>query len=243
MMDVLKNGKIMTDYELPNISVDVVPVFADPDTNRLKVFVGRRIFEPFLGYFALPGVLLSPHERIDEAAMRALEQKTGIPGTAITGLYDLGTFDNPDRDPRGATVSIARLAVVDPKFIPTDDNTISVDVTEVINDIFTLPFDHSTIVKAAVTTFTEKFLTSKKFTFDVLGAEFATKTIRGVMQQVSALDVSSDHVVYDPSNLTRQLKATGWVTPVGDTSSYATSNTVDTVGTLRGRPSRTWTWN
>lgn len=253
----------MTDkqYELPNISVDVVPIRVNLDTNKLEVFLGRRIFEPFLNEYALPGVLLSPHERLDEAALRALSEKTKVSANSVEAIFDLGTFDNPDRDPRGATVAIAKLALINSAAVSHKDATLCVPIDELAADTVKLPFDHNTIIRAAVVMFGEKFLSSKSFTKSVLGERFTTKTVRGIMDQLGSIASDVDHS-YDPSNLTRQLKSTGWVSVVNEAgvvvadggysiasssvagASYGVSGVRSLTATSsRGRPSRTWNWN
>jgi 8-oxo-dGTP diphosphatase len=250
-----------TEYELPNISVDVVPVTVNLETNQLEVLVGRRIFEPYLGEYALPGVLLTPHERLVEAATRALETKTLVNASDIVAVYDLGTFDNPDRDPRGATVSIAKIAIIAPHVIADEDKVKRIAIDAVANGDEQLPFDHNTIVQAAATLFGEKFLSSKTFTKSILGEQFSTKIVRGLLTQMGRIASDSDHT-YDASNLTRQLKSTGWVDVVDEVEGYATTSSVayatstdafdiasqmstaltTSTSTGRGRPSRTWTW-
>jgi len=251
-------------YDLPNISVDVIPLAVNERTNQLEVFVAERLYEPFLGEPALPGVLLTPHEQLEEAALRALASKTLIAAHTVRAVFDLGTFDNPDRDPRGATVAIAKLAIIDPNVEVDGQKVRRIPIHLIASDEVELPFDHNTIVRAAVTMFGEKFLSSKTFTKSVLGDVFTTKVVRGILTQMSNIDSDTDHS-YDPSNLTRQLKSTGWVdtaveeTPnygtvpairsasavaVSRSSDYITQNDVSTTSysTSRGRPSRTWSW-
>lgn len=225
----------MTDYELPNISVDVVPVILNAETGTLEVVLGKRIFTPNLGEFALPGVLLTPHERLDEAAYRALEKKLGVEKSAVVALIDLGTFDNPDRDPRGATVSIAKLAVI--TAVPEADNVTRVSIEKVANDTYELPFDHNSIVLAAANLLAEKMLFNKAVTKAVLGDTFSTKTLRTVLVQLQDTD-NGENVIFDASNLTRQLKGTKWVEMVEDKGTITSL----TASTSRGRPSRVWTW-
>lgn len=228
----------MTDYELPNISVDVVPVTLNSYSGKLEVLVGRRIFEPNLGEFALPGVLLTPHERLDEAAYRALEKKLSIPASYVVELIDLGTFDNPDRDPRGATVSIAKLAVI--SSVPEDnfaEGITSVPIEAIANDHFALPFDHNSIVLAASNLIAEKMLFNKAITKAILGDTFTTKTLRTVLIQLQAAD-NGENIIFDASNLTRQLKGTKWVEMVEDKETVTSL----TASTSRGRPSRVWKW-
>lgn len=225
----------MTEYELPNISVDVVPVILDPATGTLEVVLGRRIFEPNLGEFALPGVLLTPHERLNEAAYRALEKKLGVLESDVAELIDLGTFDNPDRDPRGATVAIAKLAVI--TAVPEADNVTRVRIEEIANDSYALPFDHNSIVLAASNLLAEKMLFNKAITKAVLGDTFTTKTLRNVLVQLQETE-QGENIIFDASNLTRQLKGTRWVEMVEDKETVTSL----TASTSRGRPSRVWTW-
>lgn len=228
----------MTEFELPNISVDVVPVTLNPSSGKLEVIVGQRIYSPHLGEFALPGVLLTPHERLDEAAYRALEKKLSIPASYVVELIDLGTFDNPDRDPRGATVSIAKLAVISTFH---EDNfaegVTSVPIEAIANGNFTLPFDHNSIVVAASNLIAEKMLFNKAITKAILGNTFTTKTLRTVLIQLQATD-NGENIIFDASNLTRQLKGTKWVEMVEDKETVTSL----TSSTSRGRPSRVWTW-
>lgn len=231
-----------TKYELPNISVDVVPVALNPHNGRMEVILGKRIFEPNIGEYALPGVLLTPHERIDEAALRALKTKAGVPAEHVVALIDLGTFDNPDRDPRGATVSIAKLAVISE--IPRDENhRLSSSPIQWIAHEWSegnrveLPFDHNTIVLAAANLLAEKMLNNKALTRAILGETFTTKTLRTILTQLQEAS-SEEHIHYDASNLTRQLKGTKWVEMVEDKGTVVSLSAT----TSRGRPSRVWKW-
>jgi 8-oxo-dGTP diphosphatase len=225
----------MTEYELPNISVDVVPVILNKATGTLEVVLGKRIYAPNLGEFALPGVLLTPHERLNEAAYRALEKKIGVSSDAVVELIDLGTFDNPDRDPRGATVAIAKLAVIDA--VPEDESVTRIAIEKVANDSYRLPFDHNSIVLAASTLLAEKMLFNKAITRAVLGDTFTTKTLRNILVQLQDTE-NGENLIFDASNLTRQLKGTKWVEMVEDKETITSL----TATTSRGRPSRVWTW-
>ena len=99
------------DDEIPDrtslVSVDVLAVrLADGQVRYATV---ERAAEPFLGRPALPGVLLLEGERLATAGERALRDKAGLAATAIGQLV---VFDEPSRDPRGATLSAALWAVV-----------------------------------------------------------------------------------------------------------------------------------
>ena len=59
----------------------------------------------------LPGGLLHPNETAEAAAVRHLEEKSGI-DTKKIHIEQLYTFSHVDRDPRGRVVAVAYLALV-----------------------------------------------------------------------------------------------------------------------------------
>ncbi len=59
----------------------------------------------------LPGGLLLPHETAEQAAVRHLEEKSGIDAKKIY-IEQLYTFSHIERDPRGRVVAVAYLALV-----------------------------------------------------------------------------------------------------------------------------------
>jgi len=219
-------------YEIPNISVDVVPLYLDVPNSKINIILGRRQYEPYNSEFALPGVLLTPNERLDEAAQRALTRKAYIIHSDLSLLADLGTFDNPDRDPRGATVSIAKIAIINNLLPPQNSTSVKLLPIDIASDPaqHKLPFDHNNIVKHAADLVSQKLLHSKEFTHALLGDSFTTSSIRGVLDQLATVIPQSD-IQVDFSNLGRVLKNSGWV-----------KQTEDTYSTGRGRPSRRWTW-
>jgi ADP-ribose pyrophosphatase YjhB (NUDIX family) len=84
------------------VSVDVLAVrMADAEVRFATI---ERAADPYAGWDALPGVLLLEGERLAEAGRRALVSKAGLAPTAIGQLV---VFDEPNRDPRGATLSAA----------------------------------------------------------------------------------------------------------------------------------------
>ena len=89
------------------VSVDVLLLRYDHRTRRLLLGLHDRTVDPFAGWPALPGVLLHRGERIREAIGRALAKV----GLRPAGSGQLITFDEPNRDPRGPTLSVATWAV------------------------------------------------------------------------------------------------------------------------------------
>jgi len=221
-----------TTWEQPLISVDVVAVkFDKADNGRIKFFVSRRTNAPYAGELALPGVLLS-HERVSEAAVRALTTKIGVKENDIRIVRDIGISDNPDRDPRGATLSIINLAVIEDSFIPLNED---VELVSVYNlDTFKLPFDHTNLIRKALSQLESLLMNDKEMSKALLGDEFRTTDLHSLYSQL--VDVAEDSpVVPDLSNLSRRLKNTN-----GIQSKEVTVTSLASSG--RGRPSSVWTW-
>lgn len=139
-MDILE-------LERPVLSVDVI-LFAI-QRGQLHVLLARRTDAPFQGAPALPGVAARVDETLEEAAKRALRQKSGWPDSvdALTHLEQLATFDGLYRDPRGRTVSVGYLGIV--RNLPeTAPDIIWKSVNEIAPN--SLPFDHCHIIETAV---------------------------------------------------------------------------------------------
>jgi len=100
-------GKYVYDYQRPSVTVDIVILTQEPSPRVLLI---RRKHEPFAGAWALPGGFVDPGEPLAAAAKRELYEETGLEGI---DLEQLAAFGDPNRDPRGWTISIAFLARVD----------------------------------------------------------------------------------------------------------------------------------
>jgi 8-oxo-dGTP diphosphatase len=95
------------EYPRPALTVDAV-VFAFDDQD-LKVLLIQRALAPFAGKWALPGGFVQMHETLETAVRRELKEEAGLANIYLEQLY---TFGEPNRDPRGRTVSVAYYALV-----------------------------------------------------------------------------------------------------------------------------------
>lgn len=140
----------MTD-EVSRLTADVVAIAPD-ETGRDHVLLIRRGWEPFEGYWALPGGHVDTDEHTRDAAVRELAEETGV-SVHEGDLIELGAWHAPGRDPRGRYVTVAyRVSVwttvtlradddaTDARWVPVDD----------LDDIG-LAFDHREIIRAALT--------------------------------------------------------------------------------------------
>ncbi|MEV0292496.1 NUDIX hydrolase [Nocardia sp. NPDC050710] len=174
------------------VSVDVVTLRFWPDDATVTIGVAPREHEPFTGALALPGVLLGRGERLALAARRAVHTKLGVPEAAIGAVGQLVTFDEPNRDPRGPTLSIAMWAVVDSHdgaahWVPFDE-------------VPALAFDHNRIADVARGHLARLLWKDLPFTRALTGTEFPAT--RAVELSTALLGIRPD-----PANLNRTLAA------------------------------------
>lgn len=197
----------------PNVAIDTVPVIFDP-TLGLEAIVAPRKFKPHFGVDALPGVLLLGGESVLEASQRALESKAGISKAKFA--QTLGVYDNPGRDPRSTTLTIAQLFTV-PRDEGVDPSVSSVSMLAPGN----LPFDHATIISDAAPFVATLLDTNPEFVKTVLGEEFETNEMKTALTSVG--------VVFNPANLSRTLSSKPWLSRAGSVKSSGA-----------GRPSTVW---
>lgn len=130
----------------PAVTVDVI-IFTLRDKS-LQVLLVRRQNEPFAGMWAIPGGFVDIHESLEEAALRELEEETGVRDVYLEQLY---TFGAPDRDPRGRTITVAYFAVVAADAVRPCAGD---DATEArwwpVDSLPPLAFDHADILAYAL---------------------------------------------------------------------------------------------
>ena len=96
-------------YEYPRPALAVDCVVFGYDAGRLRVLLVERGMDPFRGQWALPGGFVRVDETVDAAALRELEEETGVSRLYLEQLY---TFGDLGRDPRERVVSVAYFALV-----------------------------------------------------------------------------------------------------------------------------------
>jgi 8-oxo-dGTP diphosphatase len=135
--------------EYPAVTVDVV-IIARPE-DRPQVLLVRRKKPPFEGYWGIPGGFVEPNEPLETAARRELWEETGA---APARLEQLHTFGDPGRDPRGWTISVAYLALLDAEDARDWALQAGSDASDVrwfdLDDLPFLAFDHADILACAM---------------------------------------------------------------------------------------------
>lgn len=118
-----------------------------------RVLLVRRACKPFVGYWALPGGHLDANETAAEAALRELQEETGLTGSSPRLI---GIFDDPNRHPR-QSVAIAYAVTV--PYVPDGDPQTTAQPGEVqeimwaslttLDDLH-IAFDHRRIIDACL---------------------------------------------------------------------------------------------
>ncbi len=88
-------------YRCIGLTVDLVILYKD------GIVLIKRKHEPFKDHWALPGGFVEYGERVEDAAIREAKEETGL---NVELIKLIGVYSDPNRDPRGHTVTAAFLA-------------------------------------------------------------------------------------------------------------------------------------
>jgi 8-oxo-dGTP diphosphatase len=97
--------------ETVRLTADVVLL-----TPSRHVLLIQRGWDPYKGYWALPGGHVDPGEKTVAAAHRELAEETGL---VVESLDLVGVYADPGRDPRGRYVTFAYVGVGDVRYVLT----------------------------------------------------------------------------------------------------------------------------
>ncbi len=125
------------DRSRPTLTVDVII-----SNNKGEVLMIRRGTTPFEGSWCLPGGLVDPGETVEAAAIREVQEETGLEVSIGTVV---GIYSESGRDPRGHYVTIAVRA----ESVKGDPKT-TLEATEIAwkdpRKKLEMGFDHARII-------------------------------------------------------------------------------------------------
>lgn len=129
----------------PLLTVDAVILL----NNKKDIVLIRRKNPPFQGQFALPGGFVDIGETVENACIREVKEETNI---NVRLIKLIGVFSDPNRDPRGHTVTIAFLCKPltkkeKPKALD-DAATLEIIPLSKLSSL-ELAFDHMDIIKSS----------------------------------------------------------------------------------------------
>ena len=123
-------------FKKPSVTVDGIII------KNKKILLIKRKNPPFQGKWALPGGFVEYGETTEDAVFREVFEETGLK-TKINQI--VGVFSDPNRDPRGHTITIVYLLdIVDGKLKAEDDAS---DVRFFsVKNLPSMSFDHKEII-------------------------------------------------------------------------------------------------
>lgn len=193
------------------IAVTVDVVLLTIRSGRLSALLVERGVEPFAGTWALPGGFVEEHEDLDAAAVRELEEETGL-ATFPGHLEQLRTYGAPGRDPRQRVVSVAYVGFMPDLPTPvggSDAASARWWAVEELRDGPALAFDHDQILADGI----ER--ARAKLEYTPLAASFTEEpfTLTELRRVYEAVWDTPLHV----GNFRRKVLSTpGFVEPVGE---------------------------
>ena len=136
-------------YPRPAVTADCVVITSEEEPRVMLIERGE---EPFKGCWAIPGGFLNMDETTEQCAIRELEEETGL---KIDKAKQIGAYCKVDRDPRGRTISVAYLAIVErPLEVSGEDDAAKANWFPV-NALPPLAFDHDEIMADAMTKYAQ----------------------------------------------------------------------------------------
>ena len=132
-------------YPRPSLSVDIMIFFKS--YQGIEILLITRKNPPFQNSFALPGGFMDMDETLHQAAVRELKEECNI---EVDSLKQFGIYDEPERDPRGRTLSAIFYTIIDkkPNNLKAGDDALQVKWFQ-LNSLPKLAFDHTKILQDA----------------------------------------------------------------------------------------------
>lgn len=132
------------EYPRPAVTADCVVITKEDSP---KVLLIQRGGEPYKGCWAFPGGFMDMDETTEQCAIRELKEETGL---HIKEVKQIGAYSKVSRDPRGRTISVAYLAVIDkPAQVRGLDDAAKAEWFD-LSALPELAFDHADIMSDAI---------------------------------------------------------------------------------------------
>ena len=178
------------EYPRPAFTVDIIALRWRHQ--RLELLLIKRGREPFQGALAFPGGFVDQGESPRQAAVReCLEETAVLPQPEK--LIEIGVFGDPERDPRGWTISAAMIALLpaETEAVAQDDarEVLWLPWRELVMGEYDLAFDHQEMIKAAQEVLRQQSLTTSKL-LALLPEPFRTRDVRFLYRQIWGESVS-----------------------------------------------------
>lgn len=113
------------------------------DEGKLKIYLKKKVEEPYKGYWTLPSAPLDSETTLEENALAIYKSMTNLEETT---MFQSKAFSNLDRDPNGRIIGISFVAITDKGL--TDMKQDSEDKAWFeVDELPKLGFDHESIIE------------------------------------------------------------------------------------------------
>ena len=136
-------------YPRPAVTADCIVITRKAEP---KVLLIERGDEPFKGCWAFPGGFMNMDETTEQCAIRELEEETGL---KVSEVHQIGAYSKVDRDPRGRTVTVAYLAIIDAPMAVNGQDDAAKAQWFLLSALPQLAFDHDEIIQDAIKKYKE----------------------------------------------------------------------------------------
>lgn len=194
-----EQGNYVYKYPHPALTADAV-VFGF-DGSQLNVLLIMRKYEPFEGYWALPGGFVRNDETVEEAVKRELREETNL---QLSYMEQFHIYSSPERDPRERVVTVAFCALVrsDQCRVQGGDDA-AVARWFRARQLPVLAFDHLQIITDALNFLYVK-LENEPLAFDLLDKKFTLPQLQTLYEEVTGRK-------YDRRNFSRKMLQSGFL--------------------------------
>ena len=147
-------------YPRPAVTADCIVITREAEP---KVLLIQRGDQPFKGGWAFPGGFMNMDETTEQCAVRELEEETGL---RLSKIQQIGAYSKVDRDPRGRTITVAYLAIVDEPIAVTGQDDAAKAEWWPLSDLPHLAFDHYDIMQDAIRVYVRSVVANEETIHD-----------------------------------------------------------------------------
>jgi 8-oxo-dGTP diphosphatase len=189
----------------PDRRIAVIVVILTVDEGQLKVLLIRRSANPFKDSWSLPGGLLTPDEALEQAAVRKLDDETGLSDVFLEQLY---TFSDLDSD---GSVAIVYFALVDISEAHLAQRKAWRPAWSPVEDSPGLAFRNNEVVDYALQRLRAK-LDYSNVAYSLLPSEFSLSRLQATYEAISAKPL-------DKRNFRKRILSLDIIEPTGHVAS------------------------
>jgi 8-oxo-dGTP diphosphatase len=181
--------------------VAVLVVIFTVESGRLQVLLIRRSAEPHTDTWSLPGGLLAEDESLQGAAVRKLEEETGLADVYLEQLYTFSGLDGSE------SIAVAYFALVDAREALLAERSDWLPAWFPVSEAPELAFRNNEVVDYALRRLRAK-LEYSNVAYSLLPEEFTLSQLQSTYEGILARGL-------DKRNFRKRVLALGLVQPTG----------------------------